>query len=245
MLCACQTDSMLSEQTIQSEKSLQQVLEEQPIDDTHDAFLIDTGGKLGTLLITVEWDPENAQYGYDALLHFAVWDSAHMDTPLQTMESYSDIFHWSQITDANFDGYQDFGYMYSMGNQPVFWHFWIWDESRKLFIRETEFDRISDPTFNQETKTINGWARSRGMGTGLAAIYQWVEGKLICMRRIEIDLDKKTGRIDFIVKDFINDKFEEVYHSTFLPETKEHLDASMKWQDLDYHGEPAELNRTE
>ena len=42
------------EDTPQPQKSLQQLLEEQPIDDTHDAFLIDTGGELGTLLVAAE-----------------------------------------------------------------------------------------------------------------------------------------------------------------------------------------------
>ena len=32
----------------------EQLLARQPMDDTHDAFLVDTGGKLGTLLVTVE-----------------------------------------------------------------------------------------------------------------------------------------------------------------------------------------------
>ncbi len=36
LLCACQTT-----------KSPQQLLDEQVIDDTHDAFLVDTGGNLG------------------------------------------------------------------------------------------------------------------------------------------------------------------------------------------------------
>ena len=55
MLCACQTDNALP-QTTRPQKPPQQVLEEQLIDDTHDAFLVDTGGKLGILLVTAELD---------------------------------------------------------------------------------------------------------------------------------------------------------------------------------------------
>ena len=35
-------------------QTAQELLEGQTIDDTHDAFLVDTGGRLGTLLVTVE-----------------------------------------------------------------------------------------------------------------------------------------------------------------------------------------------
>lgn len=38
-------------------KTAQELLEEQPIDDTHDAFLVDTGGRMGTLLVTTELVP--------------------------------------------------------------------------------------------------------------------------------------------------------------------------------------------
>ena len=51
VLCACQTDNALSKQPIQPDKAPQQLLEEQPIDDTHDAFLIDTGGELGIVFL--------------------------------------------------------------------------------------------------------------------------------------------------------------------------------------------------
>ena len=46
---------MLPEETA---KKPEQVLLEQLVDDTHDAFLVDTGGELGTLLVTAELDEE-------------------------------------------------------------------------------------------------------------------------------------------------------------------------------------------
>lgn len=67
LLCACRADdpeTVTPEYAAQSEepdmlpeetaKKPEQVLLEQLVDDTHDAFLVDTGGELGTLLVTAE-----------------------------------------------------------------------------------------------------------------------------------------------------------------------------------------------
>ena len=82
MLCACQTDNALS-QTTQLEKSPQQVLEEQPIDDTHDAFLVDTGSELGTLLVTAELAMENKDEFGTRDIAFSVWNPADMEQPFK------------------------------------------------------------------------------------------------------------------------------------------------------------------
>lgn len=74
------------------------------------------------------------------------------------------------------------------------------------------------------------------MGTGMATIHQWVAGKLICMRRINVAWDGQNERIDVMVEDFINDTFLTVYHQTFPPDARERLEAVTKWQDLTYHG---------
>ena len=58
LLCGCQakekTPAISAPPPEPSPKTAQELLEEQPIDDTHDAFLVDTGGRLGTLLVTAE-----------------------------------------------------------------------------------------------------------------------------------------------------------------------------------------------
>ena len=82
-LCACQTDNALS-QTTQPQKSSQQLLEEQPIDDTHDAFLVDTGGELGSLLVTAELAMEYKDEFGTRDITFSVWNPADMEQPIQT-----------------------------------------------------------------------------------------------------------------------------------------------------------------
>ena len=135
VLCSCQTNDDLSEQSNQQEKSPQQVLEEQLIDDTHDAFLVDTGGKLGTLLITAElgeWVGEDELLGCWNII-FSVWNPAKMKQPIQTFSDevvmgVAPEFH--NVVDANFDGFQDFGYLFHRGNQPSYWHYWLWNEKQ-------------------------------------------------------------------------------------------------------------------
>ena len=101
-LCACQTDNALS-QTTQPQKSPQQLLEEQPIDDTHDAFLVDTGGELGILLVTAELDEKTSTEICRATIQFTIWSPHSMNEPIQTLTAGTDIFlDWS-IIDANFD----------------------------------------------------------------------------------------------------------------------------------------------
>ena len=52
------------------------------------------------------------------------------------------------VADLNFDGYQDFGYMYSMGNQPTYWEFWIWKEETGQFVLEPELsENFLPPVF--------------------------------------------------------------------------------------------------
>ena len=90
-LCACQTDNALS-QTTQPQKSLQQLLEEQPIDDTHDAFLIDTGGELGTLLVAAELAMENkdefgTRSGSNTACDISERDAQYLNCPYSSSHS--------------------------------------------------------------------------------------------------------------------------------------------------------------
>lgn len=207
-----------------------------PIDDTHDAFELDTKGKLGAVLVTVEiedTDPEE--------YHFSVWTKDDLKRPLQTMaaESYG-VFHWNDVADVNFDGYMDFGYMYAMGNQPMYWHYWIWDEDKGQFVQEPEFDQISCPQFDKETGVISGWMRT-SCCSGVYTYHRWEEGKLVCIRRITMDypytLTDESWEQVGTVEDRIDGKLVEVYREVApanMPYYEfEHL---FDWQDLNYHG---------
>lgn len=213
-----------------------------PIDDTHDAFEVPTGGKLGTVLVTVELLEESREDGQ--AIHLQVWDSSNLHQPLQELDSYTfNVFHWSDVVDANFDGYMDFGYMHAMGNQPCYWHYWIWNEDEGQFVAEPEFDEISWPEFHPETGLIFGWARGSAQGDGVNTTHRWEDGKLVCVRRIAASASWWDEPTTLSVEDRIDGELRQVYYKEFPKEdisedeTPSWMLEREKWSDLDYHGE--------
>ena len=79
-----------------------------PINDTHDAFEVPTGGKLGTVLVTVEMNEE------EFISTVSVWDASDLTAPIQTMEEEGAAPHRRELLDANFDGYMDFTYIWAL-----------------------------------------------------------------------------------------------------------------------------------
>ena len=239
LLCGCQKSEEVSSAPSPppepAPKTAQELLEEQIIDDTHDAFLVDTGGRLGTLLVRVERG-EWTEFAFQEC--FSVWNPADMSKPLQTMESEATVFHWSEVVDANFDGYQDFGYMYSMGNQPTYWDYWIWNEETGQFVLEPELGSISSPVFDAETEEIRGWARESAASDGVDTIHKWVDGELVCVRRIEVyKIEGWGGPFALVVKDRVDGELTEVFRTEFPTGSDGYFDERSKWEDLDYHGE--------
>lgn len=224
----------------------EELLAQQPIDDTHDAFLVDTGGELGTLLVTVELgerDPET----WDLPLSFAVWNPEDMNRPVQEMEKWTmDVFQWHAELDANFDGFGDFSYTYAMGNQPSYGYLWIWDEEAAQFVEVPEYAQISCPRLNPETGIIDGFARYSGASDGLTTFYRWEDGELVCIRRIEVwwepgeefrtEEEITVFPMHIKVEDRIDGELTQVY-AKVLPPEESYLAEREKWENLDYHGE--------
>lgn len=224
----------------------EELLAQQPIDDTHDAFLVDTGGKLGTLLVTAELgerDPET----WDLPLSFAVWNPEDMSRPIQEMEKWTmNAFQWHAELDANFDGFGDFSYTYAMGNQPSYGYLWIWDEDAARFVEVPEYSEISCPYCNPETEIIDGFARSSGAGDGVTTFHRWENGELVCVRRIETwweETDMVIPETEWTVflygikvEDRIGGELTQVYYKEFPP-GEDFFDEQAKWEHLDYHGE--------
>lgn len=214
-----------------------------PIDDTHDFFTVPTGGKLGTLLVTVEAgekDPESMEYP----LTLSVWNTDDLTRPIQEIPSETfNAFHNPHIVDANFDGFMDFGYLYAMGNQPCYSHYWIWDEKQGLFVAEPELGQISCPVFDPETGIIDGWARSSAAGDGVATFHRWEDGKLVCVRRVTSKAS--PGAATLLVEDREDGALKEVFYQEYpwkeiageIEGMEPWQQARMKWEDLNYHGE--------
>ena len=244
-LSSCHTYSagdVIPEPSVQPELSPQQVLEEQTVDDTHDAFLVDTGGKLGTLLVTAELAMESKNEFGTRDIAFTVWDPAEMEQPIQTfteefMMGVAPEFH--DVVDANFDGFQDFGYLFDMGNQPNYWRYWLWDEEQAQFIYCASLVEISQPVFDADRQVITGWARS-GAAAGTHCLYRWIDEELTLVRVIKFDCFDPDVQL-LKIEDWLDGEMVAEYKREYEFES-EIFDAIHKWFDLDYHGEPTEEN---
>ena len=213
------------------------LLSQQTVDDTHDAFLVPTGGRLGTLLVTVEMGEEIVLDGLHPLT-FSVWNTGDFTNPIQEIKSDSGVFHHSHVVDANFDGYMDFGYMYAMGNQPCFSHYWLWDEEQGLFVAEPGFDEISCPVFDLETGTIDGYARGGFAGlAGTHTFHRWTGGALTCVRRVETYPEDGGACVTLTVEEPVDETLTEVFRKTAdIADAEEFFDEVVRWLDLSYHG---------
>lgn len=219
-------------------KTAQELLEEQTVDDTHDAFLVDTGGELGTLLVTAE-RAENTSGGFDAAL--SVWNPSDTSDPIQTLQ-FEGLLSWEQglihrVVDANFDGSQDFGCMYAMGTQAELWHYWIWHEDLGQFVEEPEFLELSSPTFDSENQVISGWNRNSAADDGVSTFHKWIDGQLVCVRRITVLAGDFSEPFVLTVEDRLDGALEQVYQTQFPFGDTGYLDERAKWENLDYHGE--------
>lgn len=227
----------------------EEILARQPVDDTHDAFLVDTGGKLGTLLVTVELGEREQDLELrETPLYIAIWNPADMSEAIQEMEStIFNVFHRYAELDANFDGYMDFSYMYAMGNQPCYSHLWIWDEDAEQFVEVPEYAEISMPYCDPETGIIDGFARNSGAGDGVTTLHRWEGGELVCVRRIKTWWWEPEDKIlteeeltvflyGIKVEDRIDGELTQVYYKEFPP-GEDFFDERAKWENLDYHGE--------
>lgn len=239
LLCGCQ-EGAASSDPVPPPKTAQEVLEEQPVDDTHDAFLVDTGGRMGTLLVTTELvayeEPEELLY----YLHLSVWDPSAPGEPIQIQEIDWETVHYGehQIVDVNFDGFQDFTYLFYRGIQAEGYHCMIWDEEQGLFVEEPEYAAISSPVLDPETQTIYGWNRESAASDGVSTIHKWEDGELVCVRRIEVyKIDGWGGPFALTVQDRVNGELTEVFRTEFPAGSEEYFDERAKWKHLDYHGE--------
>lgn len=178
-----------------------------PIDDTHDAFEVPTGGELGTVLVTVERGEELGEEGYCYKL--SVWDKSDLTTPIQTLEEAQGELGGGELMDANFDGYTDFLYMWNP--MSINWPFslYVWDEEQGRFIFETTFVGRG-VSIDKETQTIVSSVHYTNY-SGADEIYHWENGELICFRREEYELiDNDLQLTEYVTYEWIDGEWQEI-----------------------------------
>lgn len=220
-----------------------------PIDDEHYAFEVPTGGELGTVLVTVE---EGEMGEFLAELFFYVWRSDDLTAPIQAWLSYGMIHHWTDIFDANFDGYADFSHTLMRGNANGTFEFRLWDEENKQFVEvqypdDASFSFGTGITIDEENQVLYGYVRANYC-SGYHCFFKWQGNELIGIRRVEFhnptNPDNEHYEQLFTVEDMIDGKLTEVYRRAFTGldseykhPTEEAWEELKLWFDINYHGE--------
>lgn len=209
-----------------------------PIDDTHDAFEVPTGGKLGTVLVTVEMNEEKFVSTVN------VWNTSDLKAPIQTIETEGVTTHRREQMDANFDGYMDFVYTWFSGAKNNDSGLYVWDEEQEQFVPRRDF--IGDLVVDGEKNRIYIYASGAGP-SGTAKIFHWENEELILKRIIDVfypeTLEDGTIQQEIAVEDIVDGAGREVYRKTYHTpdEIAAVMDAyyggALLWYDLDYHGE--------
>ena len=146
-----------------------------PIDNTHDAFEVPTGRRLGTVLVTVEMDEEKLRSTV------SVWDRSDRTAPIQTIETDGVTTRCRELLDANFDGHTDFCYTWYRGAKNDTCSLYTWDEEKGQFCFIKQF--LGTLEVNEESRTLYNWT-SGSMSSGTREEFQWENGELICLRKI-------------------------------------------------------------
>lgn len=237
LLCACAQGTGQPDASVSSQEDfLAGKVVEWLAAENHTAF------QAGDFWVTMEGGEADASQGFTARL--TVWDPQDLSQPLQTMEQETDPFLFGkvQVVDANFDGYLDFGSMYAMGNQPIYYDFWLWDQEQGCFVQEPSLSQVSDPQFDPADQIVSGYARGGFAGAaGEHVFYQWIDGQLTLIRRVETSVETwiETGAEDTVVltvEDRGSGELKEVFCQTYSLSDGSWWAPCQQWCDLTYAG---------
>lgn len=231
-LCACAAPEAVPAPTPEAAEDPEQEAVRWLSDENHRAFAV---GDFWVTLNHIEEDKSRIQ----------VWDPADLSAPLQTMEQTLEtpyFFGVSEVADANFDGYPDFGCLYFMGNQPTYWNYWLWDPEAGEFVEEPALAEVCAPEFDAAGQVVRSYTRGGYAGlVGTHAFYRWEEGELVCVRRTDSSVipgaTEEQDRVLLTVEDRIDGKLTPVVRAEYTVDSRGWFPVEEAWQDLAYHGE--------
>ena len=200
-----------------------------PIDDTHDAFEVPTGGKLGTVLVTVEIGEEE--------FYFSVWTADNLEEPIQRMTAEGpERFYGHELMDANFDGYMDFCYTYAVATVNARYEVWAWNESLGQFVGTGQLTGYL--LVDEETQTISSYIRGGWAGAlGSDTFYRWENVQLVCIRRVStVPPEEGNDSVMLVVEDRTDGELTEVFRKEYPLSGGGAFQEAEKWKDLSYHG---------
>ena len=114
------------------------------------------------------------------------------------------------IEDMNFNEYKDFRVQIGIPPGPnIPYHFWLWDKEAGIYVRASELDKLTSPTFNHANETITTFNRASA-GSSKERVYKYLDNELTLIeevkREVIFDNDKKLWRIT--IKELINGELE-------------------------------------
>lgn len=163
------------------------------------------------LLVLINAYPYKAE-GADRILKGKVFDKKELSF-IQTFEDKvtGTLFQDYKVEDVNFDGYLDFYYVNYEGNHRLsFSAVWVWNPKKNCFEHAKELENIVNFSVDAERKMIVSWFRG-GLTTVSENYYQYLNGKLECVRSLDIfpNYDKE-GDLNLVCKDWRNGKLETI-----------------------------------
>lgn len=198
-------------------------------DDTHDCFTVPTGGKLGTVLVTVEIGEEE--------FYFSVWTADNLEEPIQTMTVEGpERLRSYRLVDANFDGYMDFCYDYALTVVNSIYEIWVWDEEQGQFVGTGQL--VGGLAVDEETQTISSYIRGGWAGAlGSDTFYRWKNNHLVCIRRVStVPPEEGNDSVILVVEDWTDGELTEVFRKEYPLSGGGAFQEAEKWKDLSYHG---------
>lgn len=182
-----------------------------PIDDTHNAFEVPTGGRLGTVLVTVEQGEDELDGLYNCT--FSVWDANDLTTPIQTFERMG-LVRWHEQMDANFDGHMDFYYIYYNAVANAAFGLYCWDEEQGRFVCAREAWGYGFEV-DEEAKVLSNYVHYT-MDSFAEEMYRWEDGELVCFRKEECELlNDDLQSTECVTYELIDGEWQEVSRETW------------------------------
>lgn len=211
----------------------EEILAELRVDATHDAFLVETGGRMGTVLVTGE-KQEGSTVG-----SFSVWDPRNMESPIQTMEIAFEYERFGEhlIVDANFDGLGDFAYLENVYGNSECWGFWFWDEETCQFENAYIGGTVFNPVFLEDCKMIACLSKEDGSGI----FYSWGQDDRLSMNR-SIEVTEENGKVKLMATVKLQEVPVDVFECQYAKDSGEWEEQWELWCDPGYYGKPGSMS---
>lgn len=206
LLIGCETETVVQSNEIAEEKKEETTFEfEVPVEENR-AFLVKME----------EYPDEQGGEAFHSIIKAKIFDKKDNSTPIQTFE-HEGIIGLAQryiIEDVNFDGYNDFYYVYF--NAPnVNYVIWVWNPQKNMFEESSDLEDLYNISFDKEKEVVEDYIKGVA-GTGSHNYYKYIDGKLKCIRSFDsVNIYNTDGEINdeykkLICKDWIDGELKTV-----------------------------------